>query len=90
MNEQNNQHAKYIFDHIQKSLTLELGPIADILCQEAIQEWSDELKNIKQRRTLRTIHRYVSKLANHINDEQCQQRFINSVYQLDALKHYRT
>lgn len=89
MDKQQALYAKRIFDHIQENLILEVGPIADILCQEALQEWSKELDSIGQKKTLRTIHRYVSKLAVHISDSECQQRFINNVYNIDALKHYR-
>ncbi len=86
MDENNKSDVQSIFKNIQEIFTYEIGPVADILCKEAFNEWSDELEKMGKRKSLLTIHRYISKLADHLGDDESKNEFIKKIYELDALK----
>lgn len=83
------EFSKMIFDHIDELFTNEIGPVAPILCQETLDEWVTELKQASMRVTLKSIPIYVNKLASQIDDRHNREKFINAVFEIDALKFYK-
>lgn len=81
--------AKVIFQRIIGLFTDELGPIAPVIAQEAIEVWKAELEQTNQRANLRHIGGFVRLLAKEIDNVENRNAFINNVYQIDALIHYK-
>ena len=86
---QRSEYAKNLFIKIDNLFTIEIGPIAFILCEEARDEWFAELQEQSLRITLSQMHLYVSKLAIHIDNPKNKSRFLSAVYSIDALKPYQ-
>lgn len=86
MDVQQNDFLKAIFLKIDDLFADEIGPVASILCEEVKSEWIRDLKNRGQRPGLRNMPIYVQKLSKLIEDEQNQQTFLDSVFEIDALR----
>ena len=84
-----NDYAKSIFEHIDDCFTDEIGPVAPILCEEAVLEWQQELEQLGQQRSLRSIPLYIEKLANNISDPVDKERFRSAAFDIDALRIFK-
>ena len=83
------EFSKIIFEHIDDLFANEVGPVAPILCEETLSEWVSEMKHSSQRVCLKTIPLYVEKLANHIDNKNDREIFVNAVFEIDAIKFYK-
>lgn len=81
--------AKAIFDQIEILFVDHVGPIAAVLTQEAMAAWVKQLKEDNQKPSLRNISGYIKLLVNEISDPDDSAAFINSVYEIKALVHYK-
>lgn len=81
--------AKTIFDQIELLYIDVLGPIAGIIAQEALDDWSADLKLKGLKPSLRHISGYIDMLVLEINDDVDRENFINSVFEIKALILYK-
>lgn len=81
--------AKTIFDQIELLYLDHVGPIAAIIVQEALETWAADLKSQNLKPSLRNISGYLTLLAKEISDESDQKKFITSVFEIQALSHYK-
>jgi hypothetical protein len=81
--------AKVIFQRIIALFTDELGPIGPVLAQEALDKWKVELEQENLRANLRHIGGFVRLLAKEIDNVENRNSFINNVYKIEALIHYK-
>ena len=80
-----NDFLRSIMEQIDELFTDEVGPVAAILCDEEREQWEQDLIRRGQRPGLRNMPLYVRKLAQHIEDEENCQHFLDSVFQIEAL-----
>jgi len=78
-----------IFDLIEEKYLDFVGPIAVVITQEALEPWVVNLKSKGEKPSLRNISSYIALLAIEISDSADRIRFINSVYEIQALSHYK-
>lgn len=64
----------------------EIGPVAQILCEESKQYWLEKVKKNGHKPSLRNIYLYINHLALSIEDEDSRKKFIDSVYSIESLQ----
>lgn len=82
-------NAKAIFDRIESLFIDQVGPIGAILAQEAIDLWSEQLAESDQKPSLRNISGYLSLLEKDIINPDDKKSFIEAVFEIKALEHYK-
>lgn len=83
------EFAKVIFDQVEELFMDEVGPVAPILCEEALRSWVNELEQNQQRPSLRNIHLYINKLSSELGDLDKRTAFVNRVYSIEALAPHK-
>jgi hypothetical protein len=81
----NNDFLRAIYIKINDLFAEEIGPVGPILCEETRDKWETDLDKKGQRPGLRNMPIYVHKLAVLIEDEDNRQKFLNSVFEIEAL-----
>lgn len=82
-------NAKAIFDRIEHLYIEQVGPIGTILVGEALDAWSLQLTESGQKPSLRNISGYLSILEKDISSLADKKYFINAVFEIKALEHYK-
>jgi hypothetical protein len=82
--------AGVIFEQIETLFMDQVGPIAPILAQEALNDWVAELSAAGQKPSLRNISSYIERLAKQVIDPSDRIVFIESVFEISALKPYKS
>ena len=82
--------AGVIFEQIEALFMDQVGPIASILAQEALDDWVAELSATKQKPSLRNISSYIERLAEQIINPSDRIVFIESVFEISALTPYES
>ncbi len=83
------EFSKMIFEHIDELFAEQIGPVAPMLCEEALEEWIKEVKSNDQRVGIKVIPLYINKLMAHIDNEAGRQQFKDAVYEIEVLKLYK-
>lgn len=78
-----------IFGLIEELYLNQIGPIAVVITQEALQAWVEDLKSKNEKPSLRNISGYIERLATEITDLADRRAFVDAVYEIQALSHYK-
>lgn len=81
--------AKKIFDQIEALYIEQVGPIAAVLVDEALETWIKEMGTLGRKPSLRNIPSYLAILEKDISNEKDRKVFINAVFDIKALEHYK-
>ena len=76
---------RVICNRIDDAFAEEMGPVADLLCEEAFNAWRAELDAQKVAPSLRSLHAYVDRLASQIDSPDSRKSFLDRVYSIEAL-----
>lgn len=82
--------AGVIFEQIETLFMDQVGPIAPILAQEALDNWVAALSAENQKPSLRNISGYIERLADQIVSPPDRIVFIESVFEISALTPYKS
>jgi hypothetical protein len=82
-------YTRVIIDQINSLLIDEIGPAALILTEDAEEEWSAKLIELKLRKNLRSILIYVDIVSLYIEDIPNRENFLKIVYEINGLKGYK-
>lgn len=88
MNTENNELPNIIFSHIEELFTDCVGPIATILCEEALDEWKQELSDSGKRVSIKSLPLYIEKLAIDITNPSDKEEFLKAVYDIEAIRAF--
>jgi hypothetical protein len=81
-----NDFLRGIYNSINELFAEEVGPVALILCDEVEKEWESSLLKKGQQPGLRNMPVYVHKLSLLIEDPQHRKKFLDSAFQIEALR----
>lgn len=80
---------KDILAKINDLIAEHVGPVATLLSDESLEYWIAKLKKHQKQPSLRNIYIYISHLSQSIDHTATRQRFVDSVYDIDALSVYK-